>query len=114
MRSRGRAAALVMFCALLAGCDKAYMSRIDLGKPPSSPGVPLTDTDRDRAVALFKATAMDLGLRCEPTPYTIITDSYDRSRYRFLSCRAPDQYTDVQLAVDADHVTVEIHQIGGF
>jgi hypothetical protein len=73
----------------------------------------LTPAERDRAVAIFRATASELGFRCTPTSYSIITDSYDPSPYERSSCRAEGHFTEVQLAQASDHLTVEVHQIGG-
>jgi len=109
-----RAAALTVAVLALAGCDKVYFARIDVGTPATSqaPVVSLSPAERERAVSVFRATANELGLRCTPTKYPIITGSYDRSRYQFSWCRA-DGHPLVQLAEAGDHVTVEVEQITG-
>jgi hypothetical protein len=109
-----QAAALTVAVLTLAGCDKVYFARIDVGTPATSqtPVVSLSPAERERAVSVFRATANELGLRCTPTKYPIITGSYDRSRYQFSWCQA-EGHPLVQLAEASDHVTVEVEQITG-
>ena len=115
MRARSEAAPVLLSLAALAGCDKVYFARIDLG-PSSGTQIavePLTPAEHDRAVAAFRIVAGDLGLHCEGTKDPIITDSYALPPYQLSACRATNQYTEVQLADSPNHVAVEIHQIGG-
>jgi hypothetical protein len=99
----------------LTACDKVYFARIDAGPySPAQVGIaPLVPAERERAVSVFRATAKDLGLSCAPAKYPIITDSYDLSQYQLSSCSAEGDFTQVQLADSPDHVSVEIHKIGG-
>jgi hypothetical protein len=110
-----RRAAVVGVAMTLAGCDKVYLARVDVGShAPSQVAVStLSPAERDRAVSTFLTTATELGLRCSPSEYSIISDSYDPSLYELTSCQAEGQFTRVQLAAASDHVTVEVHQIGG-
>ena len=109
-----RAAALTVAGLTLAGCDRVYFARIDVGTPAASQAsvVSLSPAERERAVSVFRATADELGLRCTPTKYPIITGSYDRSRYQFSWCRSEGPPL-VQLAEASDHVTVEVEQVTG-
>ena len=115
MRARCEAGLLLLSLVALAGCDTVYFARIDLGPPLGSKvsAEPLTPAQHDQAVSAFRAVAADLGLRCEPTKYSIITDSYGTPPYQLSACRAQGQYTQIQLADSPNHVAVEIHQIGG-
>ena len=109
-----RTAALLVAVVALAGCDKVYFARIDVGTPASSQVTvaSLNPAERERAVSVFRATANELGLYCTPTKYPIITGSYDGSRYEFSRCLA-EGHPLVQLAEASDHVTVEVQQISG-
>jgi len=103
------------YVLLLTSCDKIYFARLDVG-PPSSTQVavaPLSQSERERAIAAFRTTANELGLSCAPAKYPIITGSYDTTQYALSSCRVEGTFTQVQLADSASHVTVEVHQIGG-
>ena len=109
-----RRALLFGFAIGLASCDKVHFARIDVGTPLASRATsPLTAAEKDRAVSAFRTTATGLGLRCSPSKYPMITGSYDSSLYRLTLCEAEGEFTAIQLAEASDHVTVEIHQIGG-
>ena len=110
------AGALAVAVVTLAGCDKVYSARIDVGTAATSQVAvaSLSPAERERAVSVFRATANELGLYCTPTKYPITTGAYDGSRYQFSRCLA-EGHPLVQLAEASDHVTVEIQQIrGGF
>jgi hypothetical protein len=108
------AAALAVAVLTLAGCDKVYSARIDVGRAATSQVTvsSLSPAERERAVSIFRATAHELGLYCSPTKYPITTDSYDRSRYQFSRCLAA-RHPLVQLAEASDHVAVEVLLITG-
>jgi hypothetical protein len=99
----------------VVACDKVYHARVDVGPYGSAQTTasPLAPNEHDQAVAVFQATATELGLRCTPEKYPIITDSYDSAHYRLMSCRAENDFTRVQLADSATHVSVEVYKIGG-
>ncbi len=110
-----RVVALLAAATLASACDKVYHARFDVG--PYAPGgeaaAALRAEERDRAVAAFHAASKDLELQCEPTPYPLISRSYDTARYSLVECRSERYYTTVQLALSAEHLSVEVHEVGG-
>jgi hypothetical protein len=112
---RARRTILLTASLFVAGCDKVYFARIDAGSDRTSrvEGWALTPEERARIVDVFQATASELGLHCAPSKYPIITGTYDSAEYQLSWCSAEGDYTKVQLADSASHVTVEIHKIGG-
>jgi hypothetical protein len=111
---RAALAALVLVALSAAACDKVYHARIDVGPAPgATSGAPaLTPEERERAVAIFSSVASRLGLSCGPGKYPLITGSHDEMPYRLTEC--DKEHTQVQLAVAAAHVSVEVHKISGF
>ncbi len=120
MRARAGHVFTLLAILLLAGCDKVYFARIDIGRPASQssevPGRPLglSPAEQERVVAVFFSTARELSLTCNPTEFTFVLDSYDRAQYRLTSCSRRGEYTQLQLAVATQHVTVELYQVSGF
>jgi hypothetical protein len=105
----------VALAALSAvACDKVYHARIDVGPAPgATPSVQaLSPEERERAVSIFSSVASRLGLSCGPGKYPIISGSYDEMQYQLTEC--DKDHTQVQLAVAAGHVSVEVHKISGF
>ena len=111
---RARPTAVLAASLLITACDKVYFARIDVGPYASQVGiVALGPADHERALAIFRATARELGLSCIPAKYPIITDSYSPHEYQLSSCTLEGDFTQVQLADSPTHVSIEVHKIGG-
>src|SRR5262245_24309599 len=97
---RARRTMLLAASLLVAGCDKVYFARIDAGSDGTSrvEASALTPAERVRILGVFQATASELGLRCAPSKYPVITGTYDSSEYQLSWCNAEGDYTRVQLA----------------
>jgi len=112
----GMTLVLVVTATLTAGCDMVYFARIDVGPHGGRMDTadPLPIEDRDRCVTVFFATAKELGLECHESQYPIITGSYDPTVYHLTACKKPGDFTDIQLAVGPQQMSVELSKIGGF